>query len=158
MDVSVIVPTRNRSALLAITLCSVLRQRDVDLEVIVVDDASTDDTPAALARLTDSRIRVIRHDSCRGVSAARNHGISEARAEWIAFLDDDDLWAPDKLALQLRAARERGATWVYVGQVNINMLYEVIGGAPPLAPDAVLKQLPQSDVVPGGCSGVMVSK
>ena len=154
MDVSVIIPTRNRRALLATTLRSVLRQRDVDLEVIVVDDASIDDTGALLAALADPRVRVIRHDSCQGVSAARNHGIAEAKAEWIAFLDDDDLWAPDKLALQLGAARESGADWVYVGHVHINMNHQVTGGAPPLDPDEVLRQLPKSDVVPGGCSGV----
>lgn len=158
MDVSVIIPTRNRSALLAITLHSVLRQRDVDLEVIVVDEASSDDTPAVIARFADSRVRVIRHDRCLGVSVARNRGIAEAAAEWIAFLDDDDVWAPEKLALQLRAARETGAVWVYVGHVNITMRHMVTGGARPLDPEAVLQQLPQSDVVPGGCSGVMVSK
>jgi glycosyltransferase involved in cell wall biosynthesis len=158
MDVSVIVPTRNRSALLAMSLRSVLAQRDVDLEVIVVDEASTDDTQAMLAGLRDSRIRVIRHDTPQGVSAARNDGTAAASAEWVAYLDDDDLWAPDKLALQLRAARASGASWVYVGHVNINMGHRVTGGAPPLAPDALLEQLPRHNVVPGGCSGVMVSK
>jgi glycosyltransferase involved in cell wall biosynthesis len=158
MDISVIIPTRNRSALLAVTLRSVLRQRYVDIEVIVVDEASSDDTPALLAALADPRIRVIRHDSCQGVSAARNHGIAEARAEWVAFLDDDDLWAPDKLALQLRAAGESQSEWVYVGHVHINMSHRVTGGAPPLDPGAVLQQLPKSDVIPGGCSGVIVSK
>jgi glycosyltransferase involved in cell wall biosynthesis len=158
MDVSVVVPTRNRSALLAITLRSALCQRDVDLEVIVVDEASTDDTPAVLAALGDPRIRLVRHDAPRGVSAARNHGVTEARGEWIAFLDDDDLWAPNKLALQLQAARESGMLWVYVGHVNNNIRHQVTGGAPPLAPDALVKQLPQHNMVPGGCSGVMVSK
>ncbi len=158
MDVSVVVPTRNRSALLAMTLRSALAQRDVDFEVIVVDEASTDDTPAVIASFGDARIRVIRHSSAQGVSAARNHGVAEARAEWIAFLDDDDLWAPTKLALQLRAARESGASWVYVGHVNINVHYRVTGGEPPLAPYELMKQLPQHNVVPGGCSGVMVSK
>jgi glycosyltransferase involved in cell wall biosynthesis len=158
MDVSVVVPTRNRSALLAMTLRSVLRQRDIDFEIIVVDEASTDDTPAVLAALGDSRIRVIHHDSAQGVSVARNRGVAEARAEWVAFVDDDDLWAPNKLALQLEATRASGALWVYVGHVNINMAYQVTGGAPSLPPDALIKQLPQQNVVPGGCSGVMVSK
>jgi len=158
MDVSVVVPTRNRSALLAMTLRSVLRQRDIDFEIIVVDEASTDDTPAVLAALGDSRIRVIHHDSAQGVSVARNRGVAEARAEWVAFLDDDDLWAPNKLTLQLNAARETGASWVYVGHVNINMHHRVTGGAPPLPPSALMEQLPRHNVVPGGCSGVIVSK
>lgn len=158
MEVSVVVPTRNRSALLAMALRSVLAQRGVDLEVIVVDEASSDDTPAVVAAFQDPRIRVIRHDTSQGVSVARNRGIAEARAEWVAFLDDDDLWAPDKLALQLQAIRESGLLWVYVGHVNINVQCKVTGGAAPLSPDALLKQLPERNVVPGGCSGVMVSK
>jgi glycosyltransferase involved in cell wall biosynthesis len=158
MDVSVVVPTRNRSALLAMTLRSALAQQQVDFEIIVVDEASTDDTPAVIAGLGDPRIRVIRHSRAQGVSAARNQGVSEARAEWIAFLDDDDLWAPTKLALQLRAARQSGAAWVYVGHVNINVHYRVTGGEPPLAPPELIDQLPAHNVVPGGCSGVMASK
>ena len=158
MDVSVVIPTRNRSTLLALALRSVLQQRDVDLEVIVVDEASTDDTPAVLARIGDPRVRVIRHDRPQGVSAARNRGVADAAAEWVAFLDDDDLWAPDKVGLQLQAARQSGALWVYVGHVNINMDHRVTGGAPPLTPAELVKELPRHNVVPGGCSGVMVSK
>src|SRR4029453_7953121 len=101
MDVSVVVPTRNRSALLARTLQSVLRQQDVEFEVIVVDEASTDETPAVLSALGNQRVRVIRHDSPRGLSAARNNGAAGASGEWLAFIDDDDLWAPDRLARQL---------------------------------------------------------
>ena len=107
-----------------------------------MDEASTDDTPAVIASLGDPRIRVIRHSRAQGVSAARNRGVTEARADWIAFLDDDDLWAPTKLALQLRAARESRTSWVYVGHVNINVHYRVTGGEPPLAPDELVKQLP----------------
>ena len=113
MEVSVIVPTRNRSALLAMTLRSVLRQRDVDLEVIVVDDASTDDTPRVLAALTDTRVRVIRHAMPSGVAAARNHAAAETQADWLAFIDDDDLWAPEKLLCQLQAAQQLGRDWAY---------------------------------------------
>ena len=158
MDVSVVVPTRNRRSLLELTLRSVLRQRDVDLEVIVVDEGSTDDTPAVLAAVADSRLRVIRNDRPRGVSAARNRGAASSRADWVAFLDDDDLWAPDKLTRQLETVRQTGAAWVYVGHVNININHQVTGGEPPLSPDELLRQLPQHNVVPGGCSGVMVSK
>jgi len=158
MDVSVIVPTRNRSTLLATALRSAVAQRGVDFEILVVDEASTDDTLQIVAGFRDPRIRVIRHSIVRGVSAARNHGVVEARGTWIAFLDDDDVWAPEKLDLQLRAARESGAPWSYVGEVTINVHYRVTGGKPPLPPDELVKQLPYHNVVPGGCSGVMVSK
>src|SRR3954469_4879731 len=115
MRVSVVVPTRNRSRLLAATLRSVLRQRAVDLEVIVVDEGSTDDTGAVIAGLRDPRIRIVRHDVPRGVSRARNRGAEEARGDWVAFVDDDDLWAPDKLARQVQAALAAGRDWVYTG-------------------------------------------
>src|SRR5262245_25673454 len=117
MQVSVIVPTRNRRELLPTTLRSALGQRGVDLELLIVDDASDDDTAAAAQALGDGRIRVIRLDKPSGVSAARNRGAAAAQGEWLAFLDDDDLWAPDKLARQLDAARESGRDWGYTGGV-----------------------------------------
>jgi GT2 family glycosyltransferase len=158
MDVSIVIPTHNRCSLLALTLQSALWQRDVAFEVIVVDDGSSDGTAAMLADLRDSRVRTVRHDTPQGVSAARNRGLSEARAEWIAFLDDDDLWAPEKLTMQLMAVRQQQAAWVYVGHVNINLRHRVTGGEPPLAPDALLTELRRRNVVPGGCSGVVVSR
>src|SRR5438105_2362909 len=97
--VSVVVPTRNRPRLLACTLRSILAQVDVDLELIVVDDASS---PPAIVP-TDRRVRLIRHTTQLGVSAARNTGIAAACGRWLAFCDDDDLWAPRKLTEQLIA-------------------------------------------------------
>src|SRR4029450_10414944 len=87
MQVSVIVPTRNRRELLPTTLCSALGQRGVDLKILIVDDASDDDTAAVAHALADDRIRVIRLDTPSGVSAARNRGVAAARGEWLAFLD-----------------------------------------------------------------------
>jgi glycosyltransferase involved in cell wall biosynthesis len=157
-EVSIIVPTRNRRELLALTLRSVLRQESVNFEVVVVDDGSSDGTSDWIRALGDPRLHVIRHESSRGVSVARNNGVTHARAEHIAFLDDDDLWAPDKLALQLQAARESGRVWGYVGHANVNMRYRVTGGGPPLDPDTLIARLPHSNVVPVGCSGVLVMK
>jgi glycosyltransferase involved in cell wall biosynthesis len=92
-DVSVVIPTRDRSRLLVLALRSALRQREVDLEVVVVDDGSGDDTPEVVAGLRDARVHLVRHPGPHGVSAARNSGIAAARGRWIAFLDDDDLAA-----------------------------------------------------------------
>lgn len=97
-DVSVIIPTYNRGAWVAEAVDSVLAQTHVSVEVIVVDDGSTDDTPAVLAGYGD-RIRVIRQANA-GVSAARNAGMAAARGEWIGFLDSDDTWLPEKLERQ----------------------------------------------------------
>jgi glycosyltransferase involved in cell wall biosynthesis len=157
-DVSVVVPTRNRSELLAVTLRSVLRQRDVDLEVLVVDEASTDGTPAMLAALADPRVRTIRHDVPRGVSTARNQGAAEARGEWVAFTDDDDVWAPDKLDRQLGAAEAAGRDWAYAGSVNIADGFHVVHGVPPLPPEQVAAALPHYNAVPGGGSNVVVRR
>ena len=118
-DVAVIIPTRGRSQLLGTTLHCALHQVGVELEVIVVDDGSTDDTAALLTRHDDDRLRVLRNDTPQGVSAARNRGIAHARSRWVAFLDDD-LWAPDKLSAQLKAAEAAGLGWVYAGDVNVD--------------------------------------
>jgi glycosyltransferase involved in cell wall biosynthesis len=158
VEVSVVVPTHNRSSMLAMTLRSVLWQRDVDLEVVVVDDGSTDDTAEVVAGLGDTRIRVVRHEQPRGVAAARNRGAEEATAEWITFLDDDDLWAPDKLTRQLHAAREGGRNWAYTGTVNIDDELEVLGGMPPPSPERIVELLPRFDAVPGGGSNVVVHR
>lgn len=98
--VSVIVPTFNRRNFLQKAVESVLAQTFPDFELLIVDDGSTDSTERYCAGLRDARIRYFRQEN-RGVSAARNHGIRKARAEWIAFLDSDDLWQPRKLEAQL---------------------------------------------------------
>jgi glycosyltransferase involved in cell wall biosynthesis len=100
IPVSVIIPTYNRAALVQEAVASVLAQTWREFELIVVDDGSTDDTPEALAPYA-SRISLRRRESRGGVSAARNAGIAAARGEWLAFLDSDDLWLPEKLAHQM---------------------------------------------------------
>lgn len=99
--VSAIIPTRNRSSKLRRAIDSVLRQTYQDFEIIVVSDGSTDDTEQAVASFPDARIRLITHESARGASAARNSGIRVARGKYLAFLDDDDAWLPDKLEIQV---------------------------------------------------------
>ena len=94
--ISCIVPVYNGERYLAETLQSILGQRVGPLEVIVVDDGSTDGT-AGVARRFGSAIRVL-HQTNAGPAAARNLGLSEARGDFVAFLDADDLWKPDKLA------------------------------------------------------------
>lgn len=101
--VSVVIPTRNRSRLVARAVGSVQRQTYPQLEIIVVDDASNDDTAAVVQSLADARIRYVRHERNRGGAAARNTGIRAATGDYIAFLDDDDEWEPEKTAAQLPA-------------------------------------------------------
>jgi glycosyltransferase involved in cell wall biosynthesis len=102
--VSVIIPTYNRAAWVTEAAASVLNQTYRDFELIVVDDGSTDATLEALASFW-GQIKVLRRQERRGVSAARNLGAAAARGEWLAFLDSDDLWLPDKLARQMNYLR-----------------------------------------------------
>ena len=156
-QVSVVIPTRSRWHLLAkAALPSALGQEDVDHEVIVVDDGSTDETATRLAELDEPRLRVIRHERSLGLSRARNSGIGAARGEWIAFLDDDDLWSPLKLAVQLEAAREAGAGFVYGASVVLDEDLRVTQEHEPTDPAALATRLRKQYSIPAGCSNVMV--
>jgi glycosyltransferase involved in cell wall biosynthesis len=154
--VSVVIPTRDRRTLVRSAVACALAQHDVDVEVVVVDDASSDGTAEDLGALGDPRVRVVRHDRRAGVSAARNRGIAEATAPWVAFLDDDDLWAPDKLVRQLDAADRAGRAWVYAGDVNVDDRLEILSGAPPAPPERVMSELDRFNPVPTGASNVVV--
>jgi glycosyltransferase involved in cell wall biosynthesis len=113
--VSVLVPAYQREATLARAVQSVLAEVELALEVIVVDDASADETARvahALAR-ADHRVTVLRHEQNRGAQAARNTGLRAATGEWIAFLDSDDEWLPGSLARRLDLARTERADWVH---------------------------------------------
>ena len=99
---SVVIPTWNRARLVCEAVESALSQRNGQVEVIVVDDGSTDDTAKILTRNFGSRIHLLRQPSRRGVGAARNAGIRLTNGELVAFLDSDDLWLPGKLDAELR--------------------------------------------------------
>jgi len=111
--VSVVIPTYNRRETVTRAVDSALDQTLTDREVIVVDDASTDGTVEALDRYADDpRVRVLAHETNRGGSAARNTGIEAARGQYVAFLDSDDVFHPEKLARQVDCLASRGASWV----------------------------------------------
>lgn len=101
--VSVVIPTRNRPLLVGRAVQSALTQTFKDIEVIVVIDGLDEVSSIELAQINDPRLRVIELPNSRGGSGARNAGVIEAKAEWIAFLDDDDEWLPQKLEMQLEA-------------------------------------------------------
>lgn len=107
LGISVVIPTYNRKPLVTRAIESVLAQTRPADEIIVVDDGSSDGTEAALAEQFGSRIRYVAQEN-QGVAAARNHGVALARFDLVAFLDSDDVWAPEKLALQVPAMADPG--------------------------------------------------
>src|SRR3954452_23289091 len=99
-DVSVITPVFNRERLIGRAIASLTNQTLRNIEILVVDDGSTDGTAAAVARINDPRVRLLAHPENRGIPAARNSGLAEARGRYIAWLDSDDVARPKRLAVQ----------------------------------------------------------
>ena len=133
--VSVIIPTYNRGWILKEAIDSVLAQEFIDYELIVVDDGSTDDTRAILDSY--GRDIIVLAQANKGVSAARNRGIAESRAQLVAFLDSDDLWLPQKLTRQVSFFKSNPAaligqteeTWVRNGvRVNPKKRHQKLSG------------------------------
>jgi glycosyltransferase involved in cell wall biosynthesis len=154
--VSVVIPTHNRRRLVLRTIHSVLVQESLDFEVLVVDDGSTDGTTDAIRLLNDPRVTVLRNDQPIRVAAARNMGADAATGAWIALLDDDDLWSPQKLRLQLAAAEGTGRSWVYAGVVEIDASGVLLGGEPPPSSEELINSLIDQNLMPAGCSNVVV--
>ncbi len=117
--VSVITPTFNRAATIGRALDATLSQSYPYLQIIVVDDASTDVTGEIVKTYADERIQYVRHESNRGAAAARNTGLEIATGDFVSFLDSDDLWLPQRVDHFIRAAQADGdaaKTTVYYGQ------------------------------------------
>ena len=107
---TVVIPTHNRSALLKRAIESVLNQTFSDFELIIVDDYSSDNTSSVVKSFTDKRISYMLNNRTKGACGARNTGIFAANGKWIAFLDDDDVWLPEKLDYQQRVAKTQGGS------------------------------------------------
>jgi glycosyltransferase involved in cell wall biosynthesis len=113
--ISVVIPVFNRESTISYCLDSVLSQTHKNLEVIVVDDCSTDGTVSVVRSYSDPRVRCVTLDRRSGAQAARNRGIFEAKSEWIAFQDSDDEWLPDKLEKQVSAlAAAHYDPWTFI--------------------------------------------
>ncbi|MCK6482895.1 MAG: glycosyltransferase [Phycisphaerae bacterium] len=155
--VSVIIPSFNSRDVLPDAINSALAQTVAPLEVIVVDDGSTDDTAEVVARF-GSRVRYLRREN-GGPAAARNTGIAAAHGEWLAFLDADDVWLPDKLAAQLATAEIEHADAVFCANVSHSGDDEAFicydGG---LTRDVLLPGLLQRNVLSGGGSTALIHR
>ncbi len=170
--VTVVIPTYNRCVLLVQAVRSALAQSYRDICCLVVDNGSTDGTVEALAQVRDPRLRLLRSERPLGGPAARNLGIAEAEgAEWVAFLDSDDIWAPTKLERQLEAlAANPGTGWSATACVNIDKDVRVRQAGrlvlgPPQHPEARLINrddlralLLEENMMPAGNSTVLASR
>ena len=104
--VSIIMPSWNTGRLIAESIQSVIDQTYPNWELLIVDDCSTDNTDEVVEKFHDERIRYFHNESNSGAALTRNHALQKARGEWIAFLDSDDLWMPEKLEHQLNFMQE----------------------------------------------------
>lgn len=118
--ISVIVPTYNRGSTIQRSIHSVLNQTYKDIELIIVDDCSNDDTEKVINAIQDERIVFIRHEVNKGACAARNTGIDVAKGEYIAFQDSDDEWKLDKLEMQLQEMKSHGAEISFCAMNRMN--------------------------------------
>jgi glycosyltransferase involved in cell wall biosynthesis len=119
--VSVVIPAYNREKVILRTIASVLVQTYHDFEVIVIDDASTDSTSDIVTSLAekDERVSLVKHATNKGAQAARNTGIKNARGEWIAFLDSDDIWVPESLELRVAIAEKENVAVVHSDCIRV---------------------------------------
>ncbi len=147
-SVSVVLPVWNGAPVLPRALASALGQTLGDLEAIVVDDGSTDGSAAAAEDTGDSRVRVVRTPRRAGVSAARNRGIAEARADVVAFLDADDEWLPEKLERQVTLMRAAAGA---AGGCLLRLRALRLARAPRARP---LRRCPPGECVPGAPEGL----
>lgn len=156
--VSVVIPAFNAAATLHETLCSVRAQSHSALEILVVDDGSRDETPAIASRhaAADPRVRLIRQDN-KGVAAARNAGIASALGVFVAPVDADDLWRPDKIRLQVAAMRRHGprAGLCCTGVHAIDASGLIIGQHIPDPADDAFRAMCRVNLVGNGSSALM---
>lgn len=128
-SVSIITPTYNCGKYIEATIRSVQAQTYTDWEMIIVDDGSNDNTEAVVTAMArkDERIHYIRNPKNCGAAVTRNRALSEARGEWVAFLDSDDLWLPEKLERQIAFMKEKDYAFTYHNYTVINEQDEPLG-------------------------------
>lgn len=118
--VSIIMPSYNTGKFIAETIRSVLAQTYENWELLIVDDCSPDDTDAVVAQFTDPRIKYFKNEKNSGAAVSRNRALREAKGRWIAFLDSDDLWHPEKLTRQITFMERNCCHFSYTcyGEIN----------------------------------------
>lgn len=111
--VSVIMPSYNTAEFIKESINSVLNQTYQNFEIIIVDDCSTDNTDEVVAEIKDERIKYLKNEKNSGAAVSRNRALREAKGKWIAFLDSDDVWLPEKLEKQISFMKENGYSFTF---------------------------------------------
>ncbi len=154
-----VIPTRDRPARLAATLGGVLAQTGVTVDAVVVDSSTSPAARAAVDALgEDARVHVHRPPHPLLPAAARNLGIAAATGTWVAFLDDDDLWAPHKLAVQVGELERAGAAWTWCGAWYVDGQGTPASVAAGPTAEQVAAALPSGNVIPAGSSTVVARR
>ena len=157
--ISVVIPTYNRSSLVSKAIASVLGQTFTNIEIIVVDDSSTDATSDILTAQFAGKIIYLQHQHNSGLSAARNTGIKASRGEYVAFLDDDDEWLPEKLKLQIQIIQQNTAVGlVYCGYTQVAENGSVIRQIRPEKRGFILPDLLEDNYITGSASAVLIKR
>lgn len=125
--VSIIMPSYNTGNFIEESIDSVLSQSYSNWELLIVDDCSTDTTDLIISRFRDPRIRYFKNNRNGGAAFSRNRALREAKGKWIAFLDSDDLWMPDKLEKQIRFMKEHDYHFSYTKYEEINESSDLLG-------------------------------
>lgn len=118
--VSIIMPSYNTGVLIADSIKSILAQTHHNWELIVVDDCSSDDTDEVISAFGDQRIIYLKNEKNSGAAVSRNKALKEAKGKWIAFLDSDDLWYPEKLKKQITFMEKNGYHFSYTKYEEMN--------------------------------------
>jgi Glycosyl transferase family 2 len=156
-EVTVIIPTRDRFHFVKRALAVVFAQEHVDIEVIVVDDGGKGDLAADIGDWSDRPVRVLRNESSQTASRSRNRATMQATSPWVAFLDDDDIWAPHRLRTLLDAIQQKRAGWGYGSLVHVDSELRFMGHIKWAVPGGEVQAALKHTNVVGTPSNVIVS-
>ena len=158
MLISIIMPAYNAEKYIEESIYSVIKQTWSNWELLVIDDCSTDNTKAIVNKYTskDNRILLLSNPCNQGVANSRNKGVLASHGDWIAFLDSDDLWTPDKLSLQVELITKKNALFIFTGSSFINEFGEALSYVLTVPGQIGYKELLKQNLI--SCSSVLISK
>ena len=156
--VSIVMPAYNCEKYIVDAINSIIAQTYSNWELLVLDDGSRDNTLKSIEKIirTDSRIKSMPNEKNIGVSATRNRGIELSSGDWIAFLDSDDMWEPEKLEKQFELVEKEGAEFLFTGSSYINQYGEPYEGIFEIPEKVTYKKLRHQNVI--SCSSVLIKK